>query len=206
MPLVAGKVWTAKRRMMGNLVPAVIALPFGVAGVALYRSEAPFWGPSLWFLLAFVVVGWLSVNAFGFYQNQAMRSELGRKLDRTHGGKKEERYFVGCARPSYRSVIDSHEDVGFLIFHPDHLEFFGDSLQLRLDRRDVDRIRFRPNPHTFVGLGRWISLEGQIEGKPVRLSIEPREKGTLLANRAFSKALKSRIEDWKMDREPQASA
>lgn len=204
MPLVAGKVWTSRRRWMGNIIPALLSVPFAVVGVLLYRSDQPLWGPSLWFLIAFVIVGWLGVCLFGFYQNDRMRSEMGRKLDRAHDGRQEERFFVGCARPSFRSVLDAHEDVGFLIVHPEELEFFGDSIQLKIDRASVQRIRYRPNPHTYVGLGRWVSIEGTSEGKPIRFMVEPREKSTLMGNRAFGKKLRTRLEDWLKGNGPQA--
>jgi hypothetical protein len=48
----------------------------------------------------------------------------------------------------------------------------------------------------LLGLGRWISLEGVADGKPIRLLIEPRERPTLLGNLLFSKALAGRLRRW----------
>src|SRR5688572_20969537 len=104
--------------------------------------------------------------------------------------------FVGMASPSYRSIIDPHEDVGFLIVQPDRLEYHGETMEIVLKRDEVQGILFRPNAHTLAGLGRWIAIEGRVGGKLVRLLIEPRERPTLLANLAYGKKLKERLESW----------
>jgi hypothetical protein len=58
------------------------------------------------------------------------------------------------------------------------------------------RVRFRANVHTVIGLGRWISIEGFADGKPIRLLIEPRERPQLLGNLRYSKRLAQRIRRW----------
>jgi len=196
MPLVAQKVWTRTRRLMGNFIPAIIALPFGIAGILLFDIQKPFWGVSFWLLVAFVAVGWVAVCLFGLYQNLEMRAELARRLDRAHEGRNEERYFVGIARPKYRSILDAHEDVGFIIVQPERLDFFGDTLHLEILKSTVREIRFRANPHSWVGLGRWVSVEGTLKGNEFRLLMEPRESATLLGNLRRSRDLCERLQTW----------
>ncbi|MFQ3587158.1 MAG: hypothetical protein SNJ76_05790 [Fimbriimonadaceae bacterium] len=132
----------------------------------------------------------------GLYDNEAMRRESEARLAARGGDKPGERYFVGFARPSYTGLLDPHEDVGFLIVHADRLEFLGERHDLVVDRSRIESIRFRRSIHSWVGLGRWVSIEGAIEGKPFRMLVEPREMGTLRANRRFGSRLRKRLQDW----------
>jgi hypothetical protein len=182
---------------MGNLLPALICVPFLIVGLVKFKQSDPTASPAIWFLLGFPVVGWLSLNLLGFYQNSFMKRELARRLGLFGVKDLPEHYFVGIARPRFRSALDPHEDVGYLVLHPDRVEFLGESVQVGLDKKNVKRIRFRSNPHTFVLLGRWVSVEGEVGGTPVRLLIEPREKGTLLGNLFFSERLRERLDTWK---------
>lgn len=161
----------------------------------LFRMDDPFAMPAIALFGAFPVVGWLALNFFGFHGNGWMRRELARRLGFT-GSRGPERYFVGIARPSFRSALDAHEDVGFLNLHNDRLEFVGETLRLTFPREDVRNVRFRMNPHSWVLLGRWISVEGVAGDRPIRLSLEPRERATLLGNLFFSEKLIARLREW----------
>src|SRR5262249_16634940 len=108
-----------------------------------------------------------------------------------------------CASSRHHSVLDAHEDVGFLAFGPYELEFIGDTKRVRIVREQVTRVHFLPNVHTLVGLGRWIGIEATINGMPVRLLVEPRERNTLLGNLALSGWLKKTIVDWRAGILPQ---
>lgn len=176
---------------MGNLVPLLGALPFGVVGLALAIQRQQMSGLPLWVFSLMPVAGWLLMNSLGLFENAKMRAELQRRLS-----PRPQHVFVGVARPSFRGLLDPHEDVGFLVLGETALEFLGESLKIRIDRKSLNGVRFRPNVHSMVGLGRWVSVEGVLEGTPIRLLIEPRERRTLWGNRAFSKELKQRIEEW----------
>lgn len=190
------RVWTTRIQVLGNLLPALFSVPFGILGVATFDASRGLAGWSLFGLAAFPIVGWLCLNVFGLYGNDAMRQALARRLDRRRTPARAERYFVGVARPSYRSLLDPHEDVGFLILHADRLEFFGDRLSIEVARSDLRLVGFRPNPHTWVGVGRWISLDGECEGTPIRLLVEPRERPLLVQNLFFGRRLRLRLADW----------
>ncbi len=100
-------------------------------------------------------------------------------------------------------MLDAHEDVGFLAFGPYELEFIGDTKRVRFVREQITRVHFLPNVHTLLGLGRWIGIEAIINGMPVRLLVEPRERNTLLGNLALSSWLKKTIVDWRAGILPQ---
>ena len=193
---MAEKVWSRSRKVMGNLLPAVLCLPLLGLGLFTFKPDRPLDSPAIWFFIAFPVVGWVSLNFLGFYQNSFMKRELMRRLGLfgTKAGPKS--LFVGVARPRFRSSLDPHEDVGFLLIKPDRLEFLGETVQVNFEKKDIRRIRTRANPHTWVFLGRWISIEGEAAGTPVRLLIEPREKATLLGNLLYSERLKDELIAW----------
>lgn len=141
-------------------------------------------------------VGWVSICLFGLAGNGQLKQRMGKKLHDVRPFDKGKRWFVGFARPKYRGLLDAHEDVGFLCLHSDRAEFFGDQRRIELMKRSIRKISFRANPHTLLGLGRWISIDAENEGKPVRMLIEPREKATLLGNLLFSRRLIKEIREW----------
>ena len=193
---MAPTVWTPRRKWLGNLIPALFWLPLGAVGLFKMIKKLEAFGPGLWFLIAATALGWLALNQFGLFENFKMKLQLQRIL----AAKKEfpdgDKFFVGFASPSYSSAIDAHEDVGYLFLLPDSLKFVSETRKVDLARADIKSVRFRTNVHSLLLLGRWVSVEGEIAGKPVRMSIEPRERRTLLQNRRFSKQLRARIQKW----------
>lgn len=210
---------------MGNLLPAFVALlPMGYGVWRLYVASETI-GPGLLWIAAGVVLGWLAMNFLGLYQNGRMRRDMLRSYHAERGGDGLEKVFVGMARPTYNSIVDPHEDVGFLVFHGEgegpslrdpsyagtghesgserssradsaRLEYWGEKLKVVLRRSQIKSIGFRPNAHTLVGLGGWVSVEAIADGKPVRLMIEPRERSTLLGNVRFAKLLRRNLAAW----------
>lgn len=196
MPTVGNRVWTSRRKWMGNLVPLALALPPAVVGVWMILSAEQVTTAGVLWIAGMPVVGWAAVNVFGLYDNAAMREQMQRRLMAAEEDLGDARWFVGFTRPGRSSVLDAHEDVGFLIERGDTLEFIGETHRVTLPRNAVTRVRFRPNPHTLLGLGRWVSVEGILEGQPVRLLVEPRERATMLGNRALGKTLRKHLEAW----------
>lgn len=142
------------------------------------------------------VLGWIATNYLGLFQNKKMKRELELRLRSSRQKLPSSRYFVGIATPTFKGLIDPHEDVGFLILHGDEIEFWGDSLNIIIAKQEIRDVRFRPNIHTLIGLGRWVSIEGEIGGKPVRLAVEVRDRSTLIGNLRRSKALRQRLLQW----------
>lgn len=188
-------MWTARRKWLGNIIPACFWLPLVAAGLILMARQGEVLGAGLYLLVAGTAVGWFALNGLGLFENARMKGQLGRILEakREPIGKAR---FVGFATPSYSSALDPHEDVGFLIVRPGSLRFVSETRTVEIDRADVREIRFRPNAHALLGLGRWVSVEGEVNGKPIRLLIEPRERRTLLGNRRLSKTVRNELAEW----------
>ncbi len=185
------KVWTTETKLLGNLMPFLFWLPFAAWGVwTVARDRAVTPAGVGWLVLA-TFAGWIGISLFGFWGNASMRRLLGARI-REPG----ERWFVGFASPRFSGLLDAHEDVGFLILGKDVLAFAGDSRRVELPKDCVVRVLFRPNVHSIVGLGRWVSVEGIVKGKPVRMLLEPRERPTMLGNLRISGRLKREIEEW----------
>lgn len=195
MPQPSRPVWTLWRQLVGNLLPLAVSAPLMVLGVrqAILNGLTP---ESLFLMAGFVVAAWIATNFLGPCGGWGLKSEIGRRLHQVRPFDKTEKHFVGFAKPGGPSLLDPHQDVGYLILHPERLEFFGGHTQVELSREDVQVVRYRPNPHSWLGLGRWVSVEGTSGGVQVRLLVEPRERPTLLGNRKYSSKLAARLKDW----------
>jgi hypothetical protein len=196
-----GKVWTTWRKVVGNLLPLVLASPTLYFAVQEFSRHGATVRLMLW-IATFIVVAWVLLALLGFFGNGAMRREMGRRLHIERAFDKTPRFFVGFARPTFKSALDPHEDVGFLLLHPDRIEFWGSEIKVSIAKSDVTGARFRPNTHTIVGLGRWVSVEAVVNEKPVRLLVESREKPTLVGNLLFSRRFLQAVQDWKAEGPP----
>ena len=195
MPGDNRSVLTTGRKLTANVLPLLLTTPLLVAAFFEYNSNK--FSVLFYILLAgFPLVTWLAVNLIGLLGNAGMRDEISRRMHEKRPFDQNERYFVGFASPGYKNALDSHEDVGFLTVFEDHLEFYGGENEAVIPLSAVKGVTFRKNPHSWALLGRWVSVEAEIEGKPIRLLVEPREKATLLGNRAFSVQLRERLESW----------
>jgi len=183
-----------RRRWQGNLVPLAVALPFLVAGLAMVRPDDLARPVPLVLLALFPTVGWIALNALASRGDAAMRAVLERRLSRRFPAPVVAGpWFVGFARPSYVSALDPHEDLGFLFVTADAVVFVGETQRVELPRGSILRVGRRANPHTWLGLGGWVTLEGEVEGKPVRMMVEPRERRTLRGNVAAAHALRTTL-------------
>ena len=196
MPLVKPTVWTIQRRVLGNVVPALFWVPLASFGLLWMAYRAELTGLGLWFLFAASMVGWFSLNQFGLFQNSKMRRHLERLLKakgEDFGGRV---WFVGFASPRYSSLLDAHEDVGFLRLLPDRLRFRSETRVVELMRDQIVTVRFRMNVHSLVGLGRWVSVEAIADGQPIRLLLEVRDRATMLANLKRSRSFLDALKQW----------
>lgn len=203
---VTPTVWTPSRKLLGNLVPAILWMPPMAIGLAMIVRGGSFGGAvptlgenfiaGLAWLVGGTVVGWLATNFFGLYQNRRMRAQVERIMKAKGEDLPESKWFVGFATPKYSSLVDPHEDVGFLCVYPDRLRFVSETREVEFERKNVLSVRHRPNIHTWIGLGRWVSVEGAVAGKPVRFLIEPRERQTLLGNLRVGSHLRRALTVW----------
>jgi len=192
---VAGKAWTTGRKFLGNVLPLALSLPFLVLGAAEAAERGPSRQMYIWLVL-FFGAGWLATALFGTIGNGALREAIGKRLHHARGFDQTEKRFVGFATPAYKGLFDPHEDVGFLILHPDRLEFFGDSQQVTVRREHIERVRLRPNIHSWLFLGGWVSVEGTRKGAPIRLLIEARESSAQIVNALRRRPLRDRLQRW----------
>jgi hypothetical protein len=195
MPPQERLLWTTTRRLWGNLLPLIVVGP----GLALSLNEVVSKGltPFFWgWIAATSIGGWFFVNWFGLTGNKAMKEALTAQFDEDHPHDRREKWFVGFARPSFKSYLDPHEDVGFLVLDSSRMIFMGEARRVELHRDQVTGIGFRANIHSWLGLGRWVTVEAVLDGKPGRLMIEPREKATLIANRRLGADIHRALIDW----------
>lgn len=172
--------WTTARRLWGNLFPAGVSLLAGAIAWPLTGRPPLEANPDIllqWAILSawVVVAGWLALVVHPLFLNRTMRSELEQRAAHPRHA-----HFVGFASPGYRGLLDPHEDVGFLWFDAEGVRFSGEARSLELPRGSIQRVRFRPSVHTWVGLGGWMSVEGVLDGTPVRLLAESRNARTMV--------------------------
>ncbi len=196
MRSVAEKVWTTGKKWIGNILPALVYFPLAATGATLIIVRQEFLGQGLWWLVASVVAGWLAMNFLALTGNEFLKRQLRRELS-VNESIPESALFVGFSRPEFKSALDPHEDLGFLIVKPDRLIFLGENRRLEVARSAVERVGFRANPHTWVGLGRWVSIDERVKGKDLKLLIEPRERRTLLGNLRAGSELAAQLRVWK---------
>lgn len=196
MPLVARKVWTNSRKWAGNMLPAIFLLPFAGYGVFLMLKTNDVLGPGFWWVVAGVGSGWVALNLFGLIGNAFMRRELKRELVAKHVDFDSPHFFVGFASPKFTNILDPHEDIGFLFLREGSAEFIGEANNVKVPKPEIQRIFFRPNVHSWVGLGRWICIEGLRKQTKFRMHIESREKNFLILNLLGSRKVKDQISAW----------
>ena len=188
---VSAKVWSSRRKWMGNLIPALAWLVPTVPGLVICYVSGNYLGLGFWLVLSGLILGLVVLNQFGFFENSKMRAELLRIVVESGELKTKEPIFVGFASEGYSSMLDAHQDVGFLAFEKHSIVFASEARRFEIVRSSIVRVRFRPNVHSLFGLGRWICVETAER----KYYFEPREGRTLLANRRQSKALKQRFAD-----------
>lgn len=171
-------------------------LPPTAAGLIRMVNRAEIDAIGVQFVAAGVVLGWLATNWFGAMPNRRMRRQLEHILAAKKVDTGTDPWFVGFASPRFSSMLDPHEDVGLLVFTPAAITFHSETRNLELAKIHAKRVGFRPNVHTWVLLGRWVSIDGEVDGRPVRLLLEPREKSTLVGNLLATRKLADRLREW----------
>lgn len=192
MPVERKPVWNLARQIPGNLIPALLAAPFLVVSVDELARHGPT-AKGLFLGLGFLAVGWLAVNFIGLIGNASLRRAVEMRFKDTYGFDRARKWFVGFSRPGHRGLLDPHEDVGFLVFRDGLLEYFGERYRYEIPFADVRAVKKRPNVHSVLGLGGWVSVEAEAGGKPVRLLVEPRERPTHWGNARLRNVLTAKI-------------
>jgi hypothetical protein len=169
------RFYTRAIRWRGNLIPLLFASPAWL--LLLFSRELP------WLIGAatgFAVLLRVGMNRFGLQRNAWLRARL----------TKEGQRFVGIETDSLRDPIEPHYDVGALRLDGRALKFEGDRVCIEIPRADVKEVRFRSNPHTWVGLGIFV----EVVTPTGSLRLEEREANTLAGNFARRWAFKKWLE------------
>lgn len=194
MPSEREALWTPWKRLAGNLLPLLLSVPFLVLAVKQLSADPA--SPKVWLWAGcFLVIGWLSTNLLALLGNRGLRRTLELRLKVDGYLQNGDMAFVGFARPGHKGLLDPHEDVGFLTWNKDSIDFLGAVHRFSVPVIEISAIRFRPNIHTWLGLGRWLSIESQKDDRSIRLLLEPREKSTLVGNLLYSKKLRRVLSD-----------
>lgn len=169
--------WSTYRKLMSNLVPALVFVPIFAAGIMLFQRDHAALAVACFGLS--VVFGLFAVNLLGLFQNRRMYAELKPLVH----GRSEPLWFVGIGKPGAVGALDPHEDLGFLLLTTSGVEFIGEMSHYQIPYTDIFAVSFRMNAHSLVGLGRWVAIEGRHDGRKFRLLVEPRTHPTLLQNK-----------------------
>jgi hypothetical protein len=199
MPAVPEELWTASRKLWGNLLPFLLAFPFLVVGMRELLPSFAFSARAVAFLFLFTAVAYLSTGIIGAWRNHALARQLRYRLHAQGVEVPDQAYFVGFARPAYRSALDPHEDIGFVWWDKDGVEFIGERNRIQLGAKQVTAVRLRPNIHSVLGFGGWLVFEGSVNGHPVRLQVEPRSAESLWGNAAARHTLFKEALAWHQD-------
>lgn len=176
------------------MVPALLSVPVFVLAVTLYVLG--YHELAIVCFIVFPFIGWLSVNRYGLFQNECMQDELLKRFKQENITLPSDAVFVGFAGPNHVSLLDAHEDVGFICITESGIEFYGDTQRHQLNKNEIMGVRLRANVHTLLGLGRWISIEGKKDDVLVRMMIEPRAKRTLWRNRQLGNQMIQQLRAW----------
>lgn len=179
--------WSTYRKLMSNLVPAVVFVPVFAAGLFLFQQDKL--ALSIGFFAASIVIGVFAVNLLGLFQNRKMHSELKPLVH----GRTEPVWFVGIGKPGGVGALDPHQDLGFLMLTQTAVEYVGESARYTIPYNDIVGVGYKINAHTLLGLGRWVSIEGRHDGKPFALLVEPRTHPTILQNKKEGARLAAEI-------------
>lgn len=183
------RVWSVGRQVVPNALPVLCGLPFLIA--ALYL-KAKGQGLDIGLVVAAIATPAITLNWLGMTGNVAMRRLLEARLQPS-----QDAIFVGYAPAGFKGLLDPHADLGFLTFDDAELTFRGEQFDVHINRSRDIQVGFAFNPHSLLGLGRWLSVSGRSDEGPVTMLIEPRQAPTLLANRKLGVALKARVETWR---------
>jgi len=187
---------------MGNLLPLLIWAPLVIGGLVIILRARQIVSLGVEMVAAGQVLGLVALNYLGLFENRSMKKAMMREFGILEPKSRGYSMFVGYASPSFSGFLDPHEDVGVLYLGGENVEFIGETRTLKASRKDVSSILLRPNVHSIVGLGGWVSIQGVAEGKAFEWRFEPRERDTLLGNRRLRKALRNHLLNWKKLDEP----
>src|SRR5689334_20399913 len=100
-----GRVWTAGRKWMGNLIPLAFMLPLGVHGVVTVDPEQEVTPAAIGLCVRGLGGGLVAGDLLGFFRNGAPKAEIQKEGLAEAGRDASGGTFVGFARPSYSGLL-----------------------------------------------------------------------------------------------------
>jgi hypothetical protein len=137
-------IWSQRRKWMGNLLPLFL-------GMLAFLLALPFNVPWMSKALLVLAVVYLSINQFGFFQNESIRKEL--MVATNKGGE-----LVGFVHLNPSDALDAHAEVGLLHFGEDGFIVDCQNQTYEYTWDKVTYIKRSKNIHWWIGLGGWIEI------------------------------------------------
>ena len=190
------KSWDGQAKWMGNLIPFLFWAPFSLIGLALLFIRHDY-RLSIALLAIGQIAGWLALNYTGLFNNKQFKIAGRTRFEAAFPGFKGEAIFVGFAKPNHKSMLDPHQDLGYLGINESEMVFAGEDGKFSLDRRSITGIKKSASIHTLLAMGGWIRVDASTDDKPITIYFEPREKGTLIGNNRYRKKMVGRLREWK---------
>lgn len=174
---VADRIWNTRRQVLGNVIPFAMG---AVAFLMLFQADLVTKG------LVAVLVAYLSIDRWGFFENRKIEQEL-RDLTKSDGE------IIGFVYKNPAGAWDAHAELGLLIVRVDHLDVLTENGGLAIKRNEISKISRQGNIHSLIGLGGWVALE-LTNGQTFKL--ESRKYHTMFASKIRSAKLLAELERW----------
>jgi hypothetical protein len=181
---------------MGSVIPLIFTAPVLALGTR-EAVEQGFTLTLLGYVALVMVVGWVTTSLFGQVGSGGVKRWMAHKLQDERPADPNPKWFIGFATPDYRSMLDPHEDLGWLVLAEDEIDLIGTQLRLQIPRGALTQVTRKANPHTALGLGGWIAIDWEENGVVSQIFLEPRARPTVLGNKLMIKRLIVELETWR---------
>lgn len=177
------RIWTIRRQWLGNLIP------LAAAGLAFVVSFPLGLG---WQCLFSILIAWVGVSQWGFYENKTIESEL-----RERTGSNGE--LIGFVFKNPPTALDAHAEVGLMKIDDEFLVVVTEDETHSIHETEVLGVKRQMNIHSLLLLGGWVCLI-LADGSTFRF--ESRKYSTMLRSSLRTKQLLAEIKQWQKERAP----
>ncbi len=194
--MAKAEFWNLRAKLVGNLLPLLLGAPFFIYGVILARQTHVLIGKDLIFLAIGVLLPTLFLNWLAMVGNKSIKTSFYARHSRAfHKPDALDSFFCGMAWPEFSSLLDPHQDVGYLTLDKGEVHYFGEQFRFQIEIKDISSIRWKKNPHSFLGLGGFLAITWSDQGKTEVVFLESRNESNLLANKKKTKQFMSKALD-----------
>jgi hypothetical protein len=186
-------LWNWRRQLLGNIGPLAVGFPFQALGIFIMWRSNLLLGSGLAWFLAGTILSATSLNWLGTYGGHDLQLQFDVWYQAKVTHLPQTKFFAGFATSKYSSLLDPHEDIGYLYLTPTHIGFLGEKYEFQIENSAITSVRGRFNPHSLLGLGGFIKIEFKVEGKNSSVLFEARSERTLLQNKREGRKLNALI-------------